>query len=122
MDDGNLLVECHPAQGVVNTLLHGFRLVQIDGRLLSLQAVRCQQRQQSHCQFLHVFSVLWFRWCKVTHYPSTHKDHIGKIWIHGHRPKSQARHYQPITFLAYAFKSGTYISPYHIIMRSICRA
>jgi hypothetical protein len=36
MDDGNLLVERHTGKGVVDTLLHGLRFVNIYGQWLRL--------------------------------------------------------------------------------------
>ena len=36
MDDGNLLVECHTRQGIIDTFLDGLRLVEIDGQRLRL--------------------------------------------------------------------------------------
>jgi hypothetical protein len=33
MDDGDLLVERHTAQGIVDALFDGFRLIEIDGGL-----------------------------------------------------------------------------------------
>jgi hypothetical protein len=37
MDDGNLLLEGHPAQGIVDALLNGLGLVEVDGEGLSLR-------------------------------------------------------------------------------------
>ena len=36
MDDGNLLVECHATQGIVNALLYWFALIEIYGHVLCL--------------------------------------------------------------------------------------
>ena len=36
MDHGNLLFEGHPREGIINALLYGLRLIEIDGYNLGL--------------------------------------------------------------------------------------
>ena len=43
MDDGNLLVECHARQGIIDTLLDRLRLVEIDGQGLGME---CRGRKE----------------------------------------------------------------------------
>ena len=53
MDHGNLLVECHPTECIVDTLLHRYRLIEILGQLLSLCAGSDHQCYDYTLNFQH---------------------------------------------------------------------
>ena len=53
MDHGNLLVERHPTECIVDTLLHRYRLIEILGQLLSLCAGSDHQCYDYTLNFQH---------------------------------------------------------------------